>query len=132
MAVCTMIAGDCDQGTRQLAAVNARQGSSSESLALMADLYCPLTSDPHTRLRRLARRLDMFHDIDCAMYLRPLRESAKIAESVRDRQLVGSLLNTVAKCFSVRGDCDRARAILGEAQVFIPALALDELAFACR
>ncbi len=127
-----MIAGDCDEGTRQMAAVTARQGSGNGSLAIMADLYCPLTSDPETRLRRLARRLDMFHELDCQMYLRPLRESAKIAESERDRRLVGSLLNTVAKCFSFRGDCDRARDILGEAQVFIPALALDELASACR
>ena len=130
-AICTMVAGDCEGGMRELAAAYAREGSSDKAVPFMADEYCPLTNDPETRLRRLGKRVNRFK-FECSAYVTPARAAAKVAESERDRRMVGSILAEIARCFSRRGQCDEARDLLGEAQVFIPALQLDELAAQCR
>jgi hypothetical protein len=132
-ATCEMIAGNCAGGTQEQRALLVREGSPPGAADISADLYCPLTNDPVIRLRRLQKQISMFEtSLDCDAYLPPLRASARLATTDRDRAIVGSLLATLAKCYSIHGDCATARGVLGEAQVFIPALALNELAAACR
>jgi serine/threonine protein kinase len=132
-AVCEMVAGNCEGGLREQRALLAREGSPIDSAEITADLYCPVTNDPVVRLRRLGRQISTFaRGMDCNMYLPHVRASAKAASSEQDKSLVGSLLREVAFCFSVREDCKTARIVLAEAQVFNPALQLNELTAACR
>lgn len=127
-----MVAGNCEGGIRELRAVYAREGTPESAAESTADIYCPVGKDPVIRLRRLSKQLSLFSKFDCDYYLPPVRAAAAVATSDTDRRIVGSLLSRVAVCFSHRGDCDTARKVLGEAQVFIPALALNELNAQCR
>jgi hypothetical protein len=99
----------------------------------MADLYCTVDlPDQTTRLRRLLVQLSRFTDYDCSSYLPAARTSATAARDDRERMQVGTALASIARCYSLRDDCPTARQLLGEAQAFIPALALNELAPVCR
>ena len=131
-AVCEMLAGNCEGGLREQRALYAREGTPVSSAELSADLYCPPGNDPEVRLRRISKQISLFRDFDCAYYLPHARAAARDASSDRDRQMVGSVLASIARCYSHRGDCATARKVLAEAQVFIPALALNELNAACR
>ena len=131
-ALCEMVAGNCAGGTSELEALFRRDGTPPGSAVYSADMYCPLTADPATRLRRLGRRIDSFSEFDCDAYLAPARASAAVAATDRDRASVGHALLKIAVCFSHRGQCSTARTVLAEAQGFIPALALNELNAQCR
>ena len=132
-AVCEMVAGNCEGGLREQRALYAREGTPESSADIIAELYCPVGKDPAIRLRRLSRQISMSGpSLDCDFFLAPTRDSAAAASTDADRHTVGVLLSTLATCFSHRGDCDTARKVLGEAQVFIPKLALNELNSRCR
>ncbi|MCX5746147.1 MAG: serine/threonine-protein kinase [Proteobacteria bacterium] len=131
-AICEMVAGNCAGGEQELRAVYTREGTPPDSAKFSVDLYCPPGDDPDTRLRRISKQISSSTYFDCAYFLEPTRASAKVASSARDRQIVGSLLAQIAACYSKRDRCDVARAVLAEAQVFIPALALNELKASCR
>jgi hypothetical protein len=130
-ALCAMVAGDCAGGIREVKAVLAREGTPEAAADVIADEYCPPGNDPDTRLRRLVKQTQHFK-YECAMYVAPARAASAAAQTDNDRRAAGSVLDQIAKCFSFRGQCDEARALLGEAQVMIPGLALNELAAACR
>jgi len=131
-ATCEMVAGNCEGGLREKRALYARDGTPDSAADISADLYCPVGKEPVTRLRRLSRQISMSSRFDCEFYVTPTREAAAVATSDPDRHTVGVLLSTIATCFSHRGQCDTARKVLGEAQVFIPKLALNELNAQCR
>jgi len=131
-AICRMLAGDCDAGTRELEAVYARQGTPPSSAALTADDYCPLTNDPITRRRRLFAQTSHFMRFECSAYVAPARAVAREATSDVEKRQAASVLTTIAKCYSVRNQCDEARELLGEAQQLVPALTTSELAAQCR
>ncbi len=132
-AVCEMVAGNCDAGTKEQEALYTREGSPPSSAKYIADIYCPITGvAPDVRLRRLSKQMSMFSNFDCDYYLGPTREAAKVAASDSDRRTVGSLLAGIATCYSRRDKCDVAKKVLAEAQVFIPALQTNELTAACR
>jgi len=130
-AVCSMVAGDCTGGMRELEAVYTRDGTPLTAVPVVADQYCPPGNDPKTRLRRLVAQTNQYR-FDCDEYLAPARAAAQVASGDLEQRVVASVLVAIAKCYSVRGQCDQARAILGEAQVFVPALALNELSARCR
>ncbi|MDB4961552.1 MAG: hypothetical protein JWP01_1551 [Myxococcales bacterium] len=132
-AVCEMIAGNCEGGLREQIALNQRDGTPESSASIITDLYCPVGKEPVTRLKRLARQISMFTvNLDCDFYLPPTRDAAAAASTDKDRHTVGVLLATIATCYSHRGSCDKAKKVLGEAQVFIPKLDLSELNAQCR
>jgi serine/threonine protein kinase len=134
-AVCEMIAGNCDGGTREQRALYVREGTPPDSAEIIADLYCPVNTskDPAVRLRRLAKQIDLFAtSFDCDEYLPHARAAAKTVTSDRDKHVVGGVLRDIAFCYSKREDCTTAKKILDEAKVFIPGFRLDELTAACR
>jgi|GEM_PF-2660026 len=134
-AVCEMIAGNCDGGTREQRALYVREGSPPDSAEIIADLYCPVTAsaDPQVRLRRLAKQIDLFAtSFDCDEYLPHARAAAKIVKTDRDKRIVGGVLRDIAFCYSKREDCTTARTILDEAKAFIPGFQTNELTAACR
>ncbi len=134
-AVCEMVAGNCEGGTREQRALNVREGTPPDSAEIIADLYCPVdgSSDPQVRLRRLAKQIDLFAtSFDCDDYLPHARAAAKVATTDLDRRIVGGVLRDIAFCYSRREDCTTARKILDEAKVFIPGFRLNELTAACR
>jgi serine/threonine-protein kinase len=133
-ATCEMIAGNCDAGLQEQQALNAREGTPAESAKINVELYCPVTqtSDPSVQLTRMMRQMSMFSNFDCDAYIGPARALAKSVTADKDRHAVGVALAQIATCYSRRDKCDLARSVLGEAQVFIPALATNELAAACR
>jgi serine/threonine protein kinase len=131
-ALCRMIGGDCDGGTRELEAVYARQGTPASSATFIADDYCPLTNDPITRRRRLFAQTSHFTRFECSAYVAPARTVAREATSEIEKRQAATVLVSIAKCFSVRGQCDDARELLGEAQQLVPALGTSELAAQCR
>ena len=134
-AVCEMIAGNCEGGTREQRALYVREGTPPDSAEIIADLYCPLatTTDPKVRLRRLAKQIDLFATtFDCDEYLPHARSAAKLVTTDHDKRVVGGVLRDIAFCYSKREDCTTARTILGEAKVFVAGLASNELAAACR
>lgn len=126
-AVCEMVAGNCAGGIQEQRALNVREGSPPDSAQITADLWCPVGNDLH----RLAQQVTMFNR-ECDRYLAPARAIAKTVSSADDKHTIGSILASLATCHSHRGNCDLAKKILGEAQVFIPALALNELNAQCR
>ena len=130
-AVCSMVAGDCAGGMRELEAVYTRDGTPLTAVPVIADQYCPPGNDPQTRLRRLAAQTNQYR-FDCDEYVASARAAAQVARGDLEQRVVAGVLVSIAKCFSVRGQCDQARALLGEAQVFVPALALNELSARCR
>ena len=130
-AVCSMVAGDCTGGMRELEAVYTRDGTPLTAVPVVADQYCPPGNDPKTRLRRLVAQTNQYR-FDCDEYLAPARAAAQVASGDLEQRVVATVLVAIAKCYSVRGQCDQARAILGEAQVFVPAFALNELSARCR
>ncbi len=129
-AVCEMVAGNCTGGLKEQQALNARDGTPVDSAKIIVELYCPVSqgNDPSERLHRLAKQLSMFTDFDCDQYIASARELAKAAQTDQDRRIAGSVLAQIATCYSHHDKCDVARKVLGEAQVFIPALATNELA----
>jgi len=131
-AVCEMVAGNCEGGTQLQRELYRRDGTPESSADIIADLYCPFTNDPAVRLRRLSKQISMSPKLDCDYFLGPARAAADAATTDKERHVVGSILSTIATCFSHRGDCDTAREVLAEAQVFIPQLALNELNAQCR
>ena len=134
-AVCEMIAGNCEGGTREQRALYVREGTPPDSAEIIADLYCPVnaSTDPQVRLRRLAKQIDLFAtSFDCDEYLAHARAAAKIATTDRDKHIVGGVLRDIAFCYSHRDDCVTARKVLDEAKAFIPGFQLDELTAACR
>jgi hypothetical protein len=131
-AYCEMTAGNCDGGTRELEAALARQGAPATSAPILADQICPLGTDPAVRLRRLIAQTGRSASFDCDYYLAPARAAATAASTEADRHTAGTVLATLARCFSIRGRCDDARAALHDAQRMIPTLDEFELAAACR
>jgi serine/threonine-protein kinase len=133
-AECEMLAGNCAQGLQEQQALNVRDGTPPDSAKIIVDLYCPVgeSADPAVRLHRLAKQLSLFSDFDCDTYIGPARDLAKTVQSDADRRTIGALLSQIATCYSRRDRCDVARKVLGEAQVFIPALATNELSADCR
>ena len=134
-AICEMIAGNCEGGTREQRALYVRDGTPPDSAEIIADLYCPVTAstDPQVRLRRLAKQIDMFAtSFDCDEYLPHARAAAKIVKTDRDKRVVGAVLRDIAFCYSKRDDCTTALNVLDEAKVFIPGFKTNELPAACR
>jgi hypothetical protein len=134
-AVCEMIAGNCEGGTREQRALYVREGSPPDSAEIIADLYCPVTAsaDPAVRLRRLAKQISMFAtSFDCDEYLPHARAAAKVVKTDRDKHVVGGVLRDIAFCYSRRDDCAIAHTVLDEAKVFIPGFQRNELTAACR
>jgi serine/threonine-protein kinase len=132
-AVCEMVAGKCDVGLKEQQALNVRDGTPVDSAKIIVELYCPVTqgSDPSERLHRLAKQLSLFSDFDCD-YIGPARELAKAVQTDQDHHIIGVVLSQIATCYSRHDKCEVARKVLAEAQVFIPALATNELSAACR
>jgi serine/threonine protein kinase len=134
-AICEMVAGNCEGGTREQRALYVREGTPPDSAEIIADLYCPVdvSPDPAVRLRRLAKQIDLFAtSFDCDEYLPHARAAAKIVKTDREKQVLGGVLRDIAFCYSKREDCTTAQAILDEAKRFIPGFARNELAAACR
>ncbi|MFN0250158.1 MAG: protein kinase domain-containing protein [Kofleriaceae bacterium] len=134
-AICEMVAGNCEGGTREQRALYVREGTPPDSAEIIADLYCAVDAspDPAVRLRRLAKQIDLFAtSFDCDEYLPHARAAVKDVKTDRDRQVLGGVLRDIAFCYSKREDCATARAILDDAKVFIPGFARNELVAACR
>jgi hypothetical protein len=131
-AICRMIGGDCDGGTHELEAVYMRQGTPPTSATFVADDYCPLTSDPITRRRRLFAQTSHFTRFECSAYVAPARAVAREATSAIEKQQAASVLVAIAKCYSFRSQCDDARELLADAQQLVPGLTTSELAAQCR
>jgi hypothetical protein len=109
-----------------------RDGTPEESANIVANIWCPPGDDPAVRLKRISTQMSMFSKFDCAYYLKHTRKAAADATSDGDKHTVGALLAQIATCFSHKGDCDQARSVLAEAQVFIPKLGPSELNAQCR
>jgi hypothetical protein len=132
-ATCEMVAGNCEGGTKEQEALYVRDGTPPTSAKFIADIWCPVTGvADDVRLRRLAKQMSMFSNFDCDYYIGPTRAAAKVATTDADKHTVGALLAGIATCYSRRDKCDVAKRVLAEAQVFIPALALNELKSSCR
>jgi hypothetical protein len=131
-AICRMIGGDCEGGTHELEAVYMRQGTPPTSATFVADDYCPLTNDPITRRRRLFAQTSHFTRFECSAYVAPARAVAREATSAIEKQQAASVLVAIAKCYSLRSQCDSARELLADAQQLVPGLTTSELAAQCR
>ncbi len=131
-AVCEMIAGNCEGGIKIQKELYKRDGTPEESANIVANIWCPPGDDPAVRLKRISTQMSMFSKFDCAYYLKHTRKAVADATTDRDKHTVGVLLAQIATCFSHKGDCDQAKSVLTEAQVFIPKLGLSELNAQCR
>ncbi|HEY4243859.1 MAG TPA: protein kinase [Kofleriaceae bacterium] len=131
-ATCLMLAGKCDEGTKEYGATMIADGSPDTAAPKIADMYCPPGTDEDTALRRLSTQMEMFIHFDCATYLGQSRIAAEHAVSDDQKRLAAWVLTNVAKCYSARADCDMANKVLGEAQVFNAKIRNDELTMDCR
>jgi serine/threonine-protein kinase len=131
-AVCEMLAGNCEGGIKIQKELYKRDGTPEESANIVANIWCPPGDDPAVRLKRISTQMSMFSKFDCAYYLKHTRKAVADATTDGDKHTVGVLLAQIATCFSHKGDCDQARSVLAEAQVFIPKLGLSELNAKCR
>ncbi len=131
-AVCEMVAGNCAGGTDMQRELYRRDGTPESSAEIIADMYCEIGNDPATRLRRLNSQLGMSLPNDCDRFVSATREVGAAARTDEERRVAGAFLNELARCYSVRGDCARARSMLDEARVFVPGLELNELSARCR
>ncbi len=133
-AICEMIAGNCAGGTAEQRVIDAKHHMGPESTAVTANLYCPPDSDPALKLKRLGMQISTRTHFDCTYYYKLTHTAGASASSEQDRRTIGSLLASIAKCYSTTDppDCARARTVLAEAQTYIPALDEYELGMGCR
>jgi hypothetical protein len=129
-AVCEMVAGNCDGGTRLYVDALAKDGLPGQGASVIADEYCAPGDEPKTRLRRLVAQTTRGWFV-CEAYVAPARAAGRAAAE-GDRIVVGTILANIAKCMSEENRCDAARAMLDEAKAFIPGIGTSELTSACR